>query len=119
MRVMVQRSPFLTQSVAVSRSRRSFARVMITSPAQACFPSASRTAAIRNVAGEAMGAGAPVELGDKLTGGGDHDRVEPSRSIGNPSVKGILGGLGEVADLDTSVIEVEGERGRIGFAEGE
>ena len=30
--VMVQRSPFLTQSVAVSRSRRSLLRVMITSP---------------------------------------------------------------------------------------
>jgi hypothetical protein len=32
MPVMVHRSPFLTQSVAVSRSRRSLARVMITSP---------------------------------------------------------------------------------------
>jgi hypothetical protein len=30
--VMVQRSPFLTQSVPVRRSRRSLARVMITSP---------------------------------------------------------------------------------------
>jgi hypothetical protein len=36
---MVQRSPFLTQSVAVSRSRRSFVRVMITSPMLASFPS--------------------------------------------------------------------------------
>ena len=32
MRVMVHRSPFLTQSVAVRRSRRSLVRVMITSP---------------------------------------------------------------------------------------
>ena len=30
--VMVHRSPFLTQSVAESRSRRSLLRVMITSP---------------------------------------------------------------------------------------
>ena len=30
--VIVQRSPFLTQSVAVRRSRRSLLRVMITSP---------------------------------------------------------------------------------------
>jgi hypothetical protein len=43
MRVMVQRSPFLTQSVAVGRSRRSLARVMITSPTLAWFPSAKRT----------------------------------------------------------------------------
>ena len=41
--VMVQRSPFLTQSVAVRRSRRSLLRVMITSPTLAWFPSANRT----------------------------------------------------------------------------
>ena len=41
--VMVQRSPFLTQSVAVRRSRRSLLRVMITSPTLAWFPSARRT----------------------------------------------------------------------------
>ena len=40
MRVMVHRSPFFTQSVGVSRSRRSFLRVMITSPTLAQFPSA-------------------------------------------------------------------------------
>ena len=32
MRMMVQRSPFLTQSLALRRSRRSLLRVMITSP---------------------------------------------------------------------------------------
>ena len=41
--VMVQRSPFLTQSVAVRRSRRSLLRVMITSPTLARFPSAKDT----------------------------------------------------------------------------
>jgi hypothetical protein len=44
--VMVQRSPFLTHSVvAVRRSRRSLARVMITSPTLAQFPSAKGTSA--------------------------------------------------------------------------
>ena len=41
--VMVQRSPFLTQSVAASRSRLSLRRVMITSPTLARFPSANAT----------------------------------------------------------------------------
>ena len=41
--VMVQRSPFLTQSVAVRRSRRLLLRVMITSPTLAWFPSAKDT----------------------------------------------------------------------------
>ena len=41
--VIVQRSPFLTQSVAVRRSRLSLARVMITSPTLARFPSAKDT----------------------------------------------------------------------------
>jgi hypothetical protein len=37
---------------------------------------------------------ATVEFGDKRAGGGDHDRVEPSRSVGKPSVERILGGFG-------------------------
>ena len=41
--VMVQRSPFFTQSVAVRRSRLSLARVMITSPTLAQVPSAKAT----------------------------------------------------------------------------
>ena len=41
--VMVQRSPFFTQSVGVSRRRRSVARVMIMSPTLARFPSPRRT----------------------------------------------------------------------------
>ncbi len=39
--LMVQRSPFFTQSLAERRSRRSLRRVMITSPTLAWFPSAS------------------------------------------------------------------------------
>ena len=47
--VMVHRSPFLTQSVAVRRSRRSLLRVMITSPTLAWFPSAKGTSAVASV----------------------------------------------------------------------
>ena len=62
---------------------------------------------------EAMIAGAAVEFGDELAGGGEHDRVESGRSVGNPSGEGILGGLGEVADMNTAVIEIEVECARV------
>ena len=58
---------------------------------------------------ETMRAGTAVEFGDEVPGGGDHDRVEPSRSIGNPSREGILRGGGEVADMNAAVIKVEVE----------
>ena len=66
-----------------------------------------------------MRAGTAVEFGDQVPGGGDHDRVEPSRSVGNPSVERILGRGGEVADMDAAVIKVEVECLRFAFAEGE
>ena len=53
----VHRSPFLTQSVAVRRSRRSLLRVMIMSPTLAWFPSARRTSGPAGVPVEAMGRG--------------------------------------------------------------
>ena len=68
---------------------------------------------------ETMRAGTAVQFGDEVPGGGDHDRVEPSRSVGNPSVERILCGGGHVADMDTAVIKVELERRRVAFAEGE
>jgi hypothetical protein len=68
---------------------------------------------------ETMRAGPAVELGDEIPGGGDHDRVEPSRSIGNPSREGILRSRGEVADMNTAVIKVELEPRRVAFADGE
>ena len=37
------------------------------------------------VAAEAMITGAAVEFGDKLAGGGEHDRVQSGRPVGNPS----------------------------------
>ena len=48
---------------------------MITSPTLAWFPSARRTSAVAGVI-EAMITGATVEFGDKLAGGGEHDRVK-------------------------------------------
>ena len=63
--------------------------------------------------------GTAVEFGDKLAGGGDHDRVEPRRAIGNPSAERILGRGGWVADMDTAGIKVEVECVWFAFAEGE
>jgi len=37
----------------------------------------------------------------------------------DPSGEGILGGFGNVADVDAIVIEIEVERRRLAFAEGE
>ena len=53
--------------------------------------------------------GLAVEFGDKLSGGGDHDRVESGGSVGHPSSEGILGGGGNVADMNAAVIKVEVE----------
>ena len=106
---MVQRSPFLTQSVAVSRSRRSLARVMITSPTLARFPSARRTSGPAGAPIETMITGSAVELGDEFAGRSEHDRVESDGSIRNPSAERILGDLGYVTDMNTALIEIEAE----------
>ena len=63
--------------------------------------------------------GTAVKLGDQLTGGGDHDCVEPRRPIGNPSAERILGRGGYVADMNTAVINVEVECVGIAFSEPE
>ena len=59
---------------------------------------------------EATIAGAAVEFGDQLAGGGEHDRVKSGSLVRKPSGEGILGGLGKVADVDAIVIEIEVER---------
>ena len=102
---MVQRSPFLTQSVAVRRSRRSLVRVMITSPTLARFPSASRTSR-RSGRGRDDGSGTAVEFGDEVPGGGEHDRVQPA-ARSETQAERILRRGGYVADMDTAVIKVE------------
>jgi hypothetical protein len=68
---------------------------------------------------ETMRAGTGVQLGDEVPGGGDHDRIEPSRSIGNPSVERILNCGGQVSDMNPAVIKVELEPRRVAFADGE
>jgi hypothetical protein len=66
-----------------------------------------------------MRAGPAVEFGDEVPGWGDHDCVEPSRSVGSPSREGILRGGGEVADMNAAVIKVEVECLWFAFSEGE
>ena len=66
-----------------------------------------------------MRAGTGVQLGDEVPGRGDHDRVQPSRSVGNPSVERILCRGGDVADMDPAVIKVELKPRRVTLAEGE
>jgi len=60
-----------------------------------------------------------VEFGDQVPGGREHDRIESCRPIRNPSVECILGGGGDVADVDAIVIKVEVEHLRFAFAEHE
>ena len=72
----------------------------------------------RDVA-EAMIAGSSVQIGDKLPGGGEHDRVQSGSLVRNPSGESILGDFSEVSDMDSAVSEVEVERLRFAFAEGE
>ena len=66
-----------------------------------------------------MRPGPAVEFGDQVSGWGDHDRVEPSRSVGNPSREGILRGGGEVTDMNAAMIKVEVECLGFAFSEGE
>src|SRR5215204_3474730 len=56
-----------------------------------------------------MGPGTAVEFGDQVPGGGEHDRVEPGCSVGNPSAERILRRGGYVADMNTALIKVEVE----------
>ena len=63
--------------------------------------------------------GSAVELGDELPGGGEHDRVQSSRSILNPSGEGILGDRGEITNMNTTMIEIEAECLWFAFSEGE
>jgi len=58
---------------------------------------------------KAMITGSAVELSDELTGRSEHDRVQSDRSILNPSGKGIIGDLGEITDMNTTMIEIEAE----------
>ena len=73
---------------------------------------------IRHVAVEAVVSGSPVQLGHLIAGRGKHDRVEPSRSIGNPRVERILSRGSHVADMNTAVIKVEHQPRMVALADG-
>ncbi len=60
---------------------------------------------------QAVVAGALVELGDKLPGGGEHDRVPSLRPVRTPRLKDVLGHGGQVTDVHPTGIEVEPQRG--------
>ena len=66
-----------------------------------------------------MGAGASVEVGDEAPGWGEHDRVEPSRSVGNPSAERIVSRGCPITDMNTAVIKVELQPRRVAFSDGE
>jgi hypothetical protein len=63
--------------------------------------------------------GSAVELGDELAGRSEHDRVQSSRSILNPSVERVLGDRGEITDMNTAMIEIEVECAGIAVPQGE
>jgi hypothetical protein len=63
--------------------------------------------------------GLSVEFGDELAGGGEHDCVESGGPVGHPCCEGIVGGGGEVADVNPVVIKIEVERLWFAFVEGE
>jgi hypothetical protein len=56
-----------------------------------------------------MGAGASVEVGDDFPGGGEHDRVEPSRPVGSPSAERIFSSSGEIADMHATMLRLESD----------
>jgi hypothetical protein len=66
-----------------------------------------------------MRAGTSIQFGDEVPGGRDHDRVEPSRSIGNPRAERILSRGSHITDMNTAVINVEAECLWFAFSEGE
>jgi len=63
--------------------------------------------------------GLSVESIDKFSGGCDHDRVESGGSVGHPRGESIVGGGGNVADMNAAVIKVEVECLRFAFTEAE
>ena len=105
--MIVQRSPFLTQSVPLTPRRRSLRRVRITSPSLAWFPSASATS----------GPGAPSRrvLRARCSGrrrGRGWGRASGSRAGGSVGFQAARtsSAAGDVADVDAIVVEVEPER---------
>ena len=58
---------------------------------------------------EPVRSGLPVELGDHVSGGCQHQGVQPLRAVGLPGREHVLGVGRDVADVDSLVVEVEPE----------
>ena len=119
--VTVQRSPFLTQSVAETRSRGRCVRVMISvaDGGLVAVGGAGHLAAARwPWPARRWSRARAVELGDQLAGGGEHERVESglARSACQ-AAKHCSVGARQVADVHPAVVEVEAERGRVAVSE--
>jgi hypothetical protein len=71
------------------------------------------------VTAEEMIAGLSVEFGDKLAGGGEHDRVESCGPVGHPGREGIVGSGGDVTDVNAAAMKVEVQCLWFAFSEGE
>jgi hypothetical protein len=59
---------------------------------------------------EAVSLGSPVQFGDQVAGGGEHDRIEPISAVDSPCPEQVLGEGGQVADADTLPVQVEAQR---------
>ena len=91
---------------------------MITSPTVARFPSASGTSRSGGVWPRRCSRARRLRSVDEVAGGGEHDRVESGRSVGNPSFERILGRAGKVTDMHTTLIEIERQGVPVAVAEG-
>ena len=60
-----------------------------------------------------------VEFSDQRASRSEHDRIEAGGPVGHPSREGIVGGGGEVADMNPAVIKVEPESLWLAVSEGE
>ena len=66
--------------------------------------------------GEPVEAGARVQVGGQLPGGGQHDGVQSGGPVGGPGLVGVVDGGGGVADVDAVVVGVVADRRRVALA---
>ena len=92
----------------------------MVSPTLACSWSASTTVGALGgvgVGGQAVGAGAGVELVDDVVGRGEQDGVPAGGQVGPPRLVGHVGGGLVGADVDAVVVDVEADAGRVGVVQ--
>ena len=64
-----------------------------------------------------MGAGLLVQFGDQVADWGEHDRVQPTATVGAPCLEQVLGECGKGADVDALSVEVEAQRLRLSVSQ--